>query len=220
MIREIIILAKSSKHGQYCIAGIDKSSGECIRPISTDNETEHSVPLKDITYTNGNIVKIFDIVKIKFLKHNPTIVQSENYTYDSSFKWICTGKSSLQEVVNFRGYDETNIIFYNDNKEIEDKDLQEYPLNKHTSLLLLNVKNPCVFVKTFYDGNKSIQLNFTYNNINYPYFKISDVAIKTEFLNKNDGTYSLKENLPVVFSLTDKYYKKNKYYKMVAQIFN
>jgi hypothetical protein len=214
MHKEIIILAKSAKHGEYCIAGVDIKTGEWIRPVSNNMAKEGSVPLIDITYVDGNQVQIFDIVKIKLLKHKPTISQPENYLYDSTKYWEKTGRSNLEELIKQRGYDQVNQIFYNNGKEVSEEELCAQP-----SLLFLNVKNSYIFIKTFDEGNKKIQFNFKYNNIDYEYFKISDEAIKKEFLNEYDGTHNYRENLPVVFSLTDKYRPTGKYYKMVAQMF-
>lgn len=70
MEKEIIILAKSSKHGEYCIAGVDSKSGEWIRPVSDNITNEGSIPLQDITYEDGTQIQILDQVKIEFLSHN------------------------------------------------------------------------------------------------------------------------------------------------------
>ena len=214
MEKEIIILAKSSKHREYCIAGIDTTTGEWIRPISDNIAHEGSVPLCDITYEDGTQVQILDKVKIKLLSHNPTKSQPENYKYDSSVCWYKTGKVTLEELIRSRGYDNPDKIFYNSNKEVS-----EGEVCGQSSLLFVNVKNSCIFIKTFDDGNRRIQFNFEYNNIRYNYFKISDEVIKNTFLSQHDGSYNHRDNLAVVLSLTDKYDYTGKYYKMVAHMF-
>jgi len=214
MHREIVILAKSLKHGEYCIAGVDTTTGEWIRPITSNSAHEGSVPLNDIIFENGNEVQILDKVKINILSHNPTISQPENYIYDSTMTWKKTGVSSVKEVIAFRGYDRVDNIFYNSKKDVSEGELSGQP-----SLLLVNVKNSYIFIKTFEEGNPRIQFNFEYNNIEYKYLKISDEIIRNALANKFDGSYYRRENLPVVFSLTDKYDKTGKYYKMVAQMF-
>lgn len=40
MEKKIIILTKSKKHSGYCVAGIDYETGEWIRLVSSDLETE------------------------------------------------------------------------------------------------------------------------------------------------------------------------------------
>ena len=214
MNKEIIILAKSVKHGEYCIAGIDTYTGKWVRPISLNTAKEGSVSPNDITYINGSQVQIFDKVQIKFLSHKPTKSQPENYIYDSSVKWIKNGESSLDEVLSIRGYDLVDLIFYNYDKEVD-----EDGINGQPSLILVNVKKPHIFLKTFSDGNKRVQLNFEFNNHEYNYFKVSDEIILKKYETKQDGSYNIGENLSVVFSLTDRFDKTGKYYKMVATAF-
>lgn len=213
MEKEIIVLTKSSKKGGYCIAGVDTNTGEWIRPVSDDISKEGAVPSNDIVYKNGTELQLLDIVKINFIKHKPTKVQPENYLYENK-RWIKTGSSSIDKVIEFRGYDKISEIFYNTKKELD-----EGEVGSDNSLLLLNVKNSYFFIKTF-NGNKRVQFNFEYNNQIYKYFKVSDKKILDKYSNKSDGTLDKKESRIVVFSLTDKYYKTRKYYKMVAQLFD
>ncbi len=213
MYKEIIILAKSTKRGGYCVAGVDRVTGQWIRPISMDHSNEGSVPLVDIIYSNGDRVEIFDIVRIKLISHNPTKSQPENYIYDNNEKWQKVGKSSLKEVVEFRGYDNADKIFYNTNKSVT-----EYEISGQPSLLLLRVMNSTVNVVDFYSKRK-LEFKFEYNGDWYNYFSISDEAIRERYLNASYGSYNYQRELTAVFSLTDKYQNDSKYYKMVAQLF-
>lgn len=214
MYKEIIVLAKSYKRSEYCIAGVDTSTGNWIRPISNNVLREGSVPLEDIIYSDGSQVQVLDKVKIKMLSHNPTKAQPENYIYDKTKKWLKTGTCSLDEVIKFRGYDNTNKIFSNTRR-----DVLESELGGQGSLLFLNVQSSYIFIKTFVDGKKKLQFNFKYNNLIYKYLTISDIVIKDKFESESDGVYDRRDNLPIVISLTDKYEPTGKYYKMVAQLF-
>lgn len=213
MEKEIIVLAKSSKHGEFCIAGIDTSTGEWVRPVSNNPLYEGSVPHDDIRYADGTELQVLDKVKIKFLSHSPSRSQPENYLYDSRCPWEKTDISTIQEVIDSRGYDDNDIIFYNLNHIVtEDEIIEGQP-----SLLLVRVNRPYIFIKTF--ERKKIKLNFEYNNDNYKYFSISDPVVNREHLYNHDGKYNKGEYLDVVFSLTGKHID-GKYYKMVAQIFD
>lgn len=213
MEKEIIILAKSSKHGEFCIAGVDTKTGEWIRPISNNLANEGSVPLEDITYEDGTELQILDKVKIQFTSHSPTRAQPENYKYNSDYYWLKTGSATIEDVVRMRGYDNVEKVFYNTGKDVAEREINGGP-----SLLLLRVNHPYIFIKTF--ENQKVQLNFEYNNFNYSYFKISDSEVKQYYANKCDGCHDRREYLDVVFSLTDKHIESGKYYKMVAQIFD
>lgn len=83
------------------------------------------------------------------------------------------------------------------------------------SLGLLKVEEAYVWVKTF--EKKTVSLNFTYNGVRYNYMRISQSDMLDCYRNKADNSYPLG-TIPVVFSLTDKYYWNGKYYKIVAQI--
>lgn len=214
MNKEIIVLAKSSKHGEYCIAGVDTITGQWVRPVSSNVTNEGAVPLRDIIYKDGTEVQILDKVKINIVEHKPTNSQPENYIYNPTVTWKKEGVSSLEEVISLRGYDEANNIFYNTKKEVS-----QYELSGQPSLLLVNVKNSYIFIKTFEEGVPRIQFNFSYNNLEYKYFKVGDEVVKRNLINKPDGSYYFRANLDVVFSLTDKYDRTGKHYKMAAQMF-
>ncbi len=62
MKKEIIILTKSDKRAGYCIAGIDKKTGEWIRVISSNNSTEHAVPGDVLFCDVGRYVYIYDFL--------------------------------------------------------------------------------------------------------------------------------------------------------------
>ncbi len=213
MEREIIVLTKSSKHNNYCIAGVDTTTGEWIRPISTNVALEGAVLSNDIIYKNGSSVQVLDKVKVSFISHSPTLAQPENYIYDSSKYWIKTGSVTLDELIGIRGYDQPDIIFYN-----YDKDVSEKVIGGQPSLLFVEVRNSRIFIKTF-ENSRRIQFNFSYNGVGYSFFKISDEAVQKSFSDFPDGSYNHRDTLPVVFSLTDKYTVTNKYYKMAAQLF-
>ncbi|TJX12703.1 hypothetical protein E9840_12260 [Tissierella creatinini] len=212
MLKEIIILAKSIKRGGYCIAGLDTETGEWIRPISDNIITEGAVPKMDTILSNREELKIFDKVIIELVSHSPTKAQPENYVYDSSVAWEKTGTSSLRQVLEFRGYDKVNKIFYNTEKSVSEEEVGGQP-----SLLLLNVNNPSILIKTF--EKKKIQFNFEYNGCSYNFFQVGDELVRSKYMNRVDGKYPYNDNVDVVFSLTDKYSNTGRYYKMVAQLF-
>ena len=41
--KDILILAKSGKHGDFCIAGKEIGTGNWIRPVSDNNETNGAI---------------------------------------------------------------------------------------------------------------------------------------------------------------------------------
>lgn len=210
MKKDIIILTKSDKRAGYCVAGIDKSTGEWIRLVSSNSAAEHAVPGNHLFCDDGKIVDIYDIVEIEIKKAVPTDVQPENYLYDEDIDWKKKGKSNLREVLQIHGYDNTEYIFGNtDNRLTQD----EVHLAEK-SLLLLRVDEPVYFVKCFPERTV-LQLNFKYNSIQYSYFKVTQSDLKEQYNDYKDGRYQTKTDV-FVFSLTDRF-KDGRYYKVVAQ---
>ena len=210
MKKDIIILTKSDKRAGYCIAGIDVSNGEWIRLVSSNEETENAVPMRDIVCSNGDMVEIYDIVEVDIVKPMPTKVQPENYLYNENTKWVKKGKSSLDEVITLHGYDCPEFVFGNTDKELTEENVDM----AKDSLLLLKVSNPRYNIKVFPERTV-VQLDFFYRNCFYSYLKITQKDLKRYYETKPEGKYTAHTNV-FVFSLTDKY-KNGKYYKVVAQ---
>lgn len=211
MIKEIIIMTKSAKRGNYCIAGIDVKSGEWIRPVSDDVETEGAVLQEDAIYEDGTEVEILDVVRIEFIKHIPNEAQNENYLYNSEKYWKKTGKMSLQELIDKYQLDNPSFIFKNSENALYDRELTGH------SLFFVKIQNPYIFVNTFPE-RKSITINFTYNNNEYRYINIGDLNLKNPYRNCKKGNYYLGQERLAVFSLAGKH-TDGKYYKMLAQLF-
>lgn len=212
MKKQIIILAKSIKHfPNYCIAGIDVETGKWIRPISSFDDIEGAVPLEHLRQANGEELNILDVVEIDFIKHVPSIAQSENYIYNENIMWKKVGEIGLEELINIYGLSDPEYIFENTDKELSDIDISG------ESLLFVKIQDPVVFIKTF--DKKKIQLCFTYMGRRYNYFRIEDPTLKQQFWEYDDGIYNLDNEMYAVFSLTGKWNVTGKYYKILANIF-
>lgn len=211
MIKNIIILTKSDKRMGYCVAGIDRQTGEWVRVVSSNVSTEYAVPSHDLVCDNGQIVDIYDIVEIDFIRAVPTAVQPENYLYNETVKWRKKGKSNLKEVLRIHGYDDVNYVFGNTANRLEKHEVQL----AGQSLLLLNVEQSIYNVKRFPE-RIVLQLNFSYNGNDYSFFKVTQKELRENY--KTEGWHSTGTNV-FVFSLTDQHVD-GRYYKVVAQALN
>lgn len=213
MLREIIIMAKSFKHYNFCIAGIDNQTGEWIRLVSSNEELEGAVLVEDATYNDGVQAEVLDVVRVDVLNRAPTRAQCENYLYNSEYAWKKIGHVSFQEVLDRFGLSRCDKVFVNNNKFLNEDELDG------TSLLLLKVDNPKVVVKTF-PNKKSVSLIFNYNGMRYAFFSISDIPVYKRFKVAEDGTYeAFGDSCYVLFSLTGRFSEDGKYYKMAANFF-
>ena len=216
-IRNLIILAESAKYNNYCVAGVDADSGKWIRPISEKPELEEAVPIDDLKYPDGSRVELLDVVEIKFSDRaadNP--IQPENFFYNAKYYWQKVGSVTLQEVIDLRGFDNRDKIFYTDNRSILGADVENFPARE--SLLLLPVANLFIAVEEAEDHKKFFG-DFEYRGKKFHRFSVGDIAVRKKFADNGVGKYFFKENAAVVFSLTNPFHYNAECYKMLAQIF-
>ena len=216
-IRHLIILAESAKYGNYCVAGVDVETGAWIRPISENPELEDAVPIDDLKYPDDSRVELLDVVEIKFsdrAANNP--IQPENFFYNEKYFWQKVDHVTLQEVIDRRGFDRRDKIFYNDYRSILGANVVN--IAERESLLLLPVEN--LFIAVEEDKNrKRFFADFDYRDKKFSRFSVGDIAIRNKFADNGVGKYFFKDSATVVFSLTNPYYKNAECYKMLAQIF-
>ena len=84
---KLVCLADSRKGG-HCIAGKiieGKNQGKWIRPISGSEECRLTV--RDISYEDGKIPNILDIISIQIKKCASSNHHKENHVIDDKFYW-------------------------------------------------------------------------------------------------------------------------------------
>jgi len=105
MKKEFVLLAKSVKHGQNCIAGreIFRSGsklqlGSWIRPIS--DHDEGAINTLEILLEGGGLPQFLDIIEIYVGNNinNPT--QPENWLLEKK-KWKKTGRVAVASVFQY-----------------------------------------------------------------------------------------------------------------------
>ena len=216
-IKNLIILAESAKFNNFCVAGVDADTGEWIRPISEKPELEDAVPIDDLKYPDGSRIELLDVVEIKFSDRaakNP--IQPENFFYNQKYFWQKIGRVTLQEVIDERGFDFRDEIFYNNSRSIMGVDVIKFDVRE--SLLLLPVENLFISIEDGED-HKKFFADFNYRGKNFLRFSVGDIAVRNKFAENRPGKYFFRENATVVFSLTNPYRKNAECYKMLAQIF-
>jgi len=105
MKKEIVLIAKSVKNAQYCVAGreiLRNSSnlqlGEWIRPISRHDEG--AVSRTEILLANLSLPQFLDIIQISVKKRNHTHTQPENWVINKR-QWQKTGAISIGSISSF-----------------------------------------------------------------------------------------------------------------------
>lgn len=216
MEKEIVILTKSRKYKNYCVAGIDLTNGEWIRLISGDSEIHNAVKSQDLIYENGEEVQILDKVIVKCEMCNSIFYQPENAILKTGYYMKFKGRVKPSELLPFLSTKE--YIFYNNDRKIHKDKLLTYINSDNHSLVLIKPENPKIYVKTWDDGRKTVKSIFRYNNIRYNYLSVTDHLFEEEYLNKNDGTYELQQDVLFVISLGEVYNRDDCHYKLIASI--
>lgn len=223
MFKKLIILTKSRKHGGYCIAGVDIHTGEWIRIISDDIESStDEITERQLTYINGQVVDILNIVKVKCKEFKPYYYQPENYVLDSSTQFTKLGEASLRDVLNIHGFEKKDFIYFNSDYRVENSFINNMDDKNKYSLVLIKVTNPSVnvSVKPWSScGEKSVTLSFFYNHYHYNYFRITDDDFASEYHENECGNYQLHGNYALVISLGELYKINSSHYKLIAKIF-
>ncbi len=216
MDKRIILLAKSRKMNNYCIAGICPLTGDWVRIISNDSSIQYAVPESKLLYPDGTVPQIYDIIKIKCRKHLPSKHQPENYLYDASITWEKIGEiQNIGELLRIRPLEkDEQFLFFNGDKKISIEEYEQISSNRKKSLICIWPQNITINVKTW--DKKKITASFNYNGIRYCYLPITDPPIEKEYLQKPDGQYPIHNNCLFVVSLGDEY--EGYYYKLIASI--
>ncbi|MGQ0778365.1 MAG: dual OB domain-containing protein [Pseudonocardiales bacterium] len=88
MIKRLICLANSRKHGGRCIAGrelLARNPGEWIRPVS-DRENE-AVSKQERQYEDGSDPRVLDIIDVPLIGPRSKPHQPENWLLDRGARW-------------------------------------------------------------------------------------------------------------------------------------
>ena len=176
MKKEIVLLAKSVKHGQNCIAGREimrngskLQLGPWIRPVS--DHDEGAVSTLEIMIEGGRLPQFLDIIEIEVNRNinNPT--QPENWLIEKT-KWTKTGKIGINSV--FKHFIENPPNLWSAALCQPDRiDTNEYIRNGYNSSLC--VIKPDTFVMeidTFFNHfegreQKRRRGKFLYNSVDY-----------------------------------------------------
>ena len=88
MYKKIVLLAKSKKHQNYCVAGKDVDTGEWVRLISEEEEIHNAVRPENLIYSDETEAQILDVLRAKVKEvdeENINPNQPENYILDKNY---------------------------------------------------------------------------------------------------------------------------------------
>ncbi len=159
---ELIILANSVKPGGHCVAGIDRRSGEWIRPVSKENRAIPSLV--------AGKIKLLDVVEIPLTSCRPKDRYQRENRLVESWDWKVIGSVSSMDILNY--CEDNTIILHSRNDRVTPQVLEALPFEEWKSLQL--VRADVIFERdywnrnrwraSFYDGSG----NLLYLKVDYP----------------------------------------------------
>lgn len=200
---QIVILAKSVKHQNHCVAGKCIINKKWYRPVSTVTGGELNNEQVMVQNIHGAYrVKPLQKVEMSFLNHVPLLQQPENHLIDGNI-WQQKYKIHLNEIDQY--LDRPDDIWGLGNR-VDYSLIESNYIHIHQSLYLVQAQN----ISLYYDGERKRRASFQYNGIDYD-LPVTD----PEFYNIVNEDKDFKGILCI--SLGEEYH--GYCYKIVATIF-
>lgn len=212
MEREIIILTRSSKKSNFCVAGVDAYTGEWIRLVSNDQQSHGALSRNDIRCTNGGLCQPLDIVRVDVIGAAPLELQPENYLINRRMRWNKIGEWTIEDVINVHPAENNRYLYGDVYPYVSEQNISDIGY----SLTLVYVSSLTITqVSSTFDGVTKVKTkaSFYYNGRKYNNMSVTD----PDYYSIPDGTYYREAYL--VVSLPDAPFPEGCYYKFVARIY-
>ncbi|MDD1414094.1 hypothetical protein MEN41_05310 [Dolichospermum sp. ST_con] len=190
---DIICLAKSTKLGGICLAGIKTDGTGWLRPIS--NRRDGTLYPEHYTTRDGQEPELFDIIRIPFIRHEPKCHHPENWLIHYSDKWQILGKATLKQAQillkpEIKQSSSQPQLLGNFDRRIRYEDLQISPIK--SSLTMINPEQLKWEIKYNSQKKKSFRCLFSLCGNSYDLPITDPIWIdKLSFL--EEGIYSCEE---------------------------
>lgn len=192
--KQIVCFANSRKYSGRCVAGkelLEHHTGEWVRPVSKEGSGELS--LKDISFRDGRVPKLLDIISMPLTSHSPHSYQTENFVIGDP-QWVKDGELSISDLP--RLCDDVQYLWINGfhshsglNDRIPLKTTEE---SVSSSLLLIKPDNSCITVDEGPQLLKKVRIRFIYKDIKY-WLSITDPLVEERYFDKDIGEYPITE---------------------------
>ncbi|WP_017209974.1 dual OB domain-containing protein [Clostridium beijerinckii] len=216
MLKKIVLLTKSRKHMGYCTSGIDIENGNWIRIVSDGiGCLTDEIPHSQLTYENDVEADVFDVIEVECIQYKPNYFQPENYVNNKNVKWKKIGQTSIEDIIKIHPFENKDYVYYDTGYSISNSFISQLEDKDKYSLMLIEVINPVIVVKTWGVGDRSVTLNFNYNGEEYRYFRMTD-GFDLQYSSYCDGNYTILGRVALIISLGEVY--ESKHYKLIAKV--
>lgn len=207
MRKDFVILTISSKHGGYCVAGLDAETGVWARLVSSDEKTHGALSRKDIRYKDGSFCKPCDRVSINIKGPFPTANQPENVLVETRQYWEKRGRYRIEEILSLHAPEDHTYLFGNTKTYITESEIADI---RH-SLALVRVMGLTIHQTTNIFGSPKTKASFQYKGNRY-FISVTDPVCYTI----PDQT-RFNEAM-IVLSLPESPFPDDKYFKFIAWV--
>lgn len=200
-----LVLTKSAKNHNFCVAGIDLNTKKIIRLVS--NEKGDAISKYNFIF-NGREINCLDVIKVRGYYH-PLKIQTENFILNSITDYVWTA-TSLSIIKNFNLIDNGNILINN----LPYSHSDDASLFKG-SLMIVVVDNVTIYSTTNIQGQNKTKIDFTHKEMEYRDFRVTDFDYFAL-------SHSVKMNKAIIVISTSEtpYELDNNFYKFVAKIYD
>lgn len=211
----MLCLANSRKSGGRCVAGIDLNTGEWVRPV---RDNGGALTIRDISYEDGTIPQVLDIIDVPVLARQPLYYQPENWVIDPEIYWEKFGKCPVNLLTDFfNSYSEKKpYIFAGSSDRLSEYEVKS--MSVQHSLILIKVTDVCLEKRWPVVGSyPQLRAKFLHNTIFYD-LAVTDVLLEEKFKGRavDIGEYNYKGNFILTISLGEPF--KGEHYKLVVSV--
>ncbi|MFM2063544.1 MAG: hypothetical protein RLZZ507_3215 [Cyanobacteriota bacterium] len=196
-IFDIICLAKSTKHGGLCIAGIKTDGSGWLRPIS--NKKDGTLYPEHYITKNGKVPELFDIIRVHCIQPEPKFHQPENWVIATNKSWEIIDTATLEQARKLLNpeiakHSSAQELLGNSERKVNYEDLKKSPAQ--SSLALVKPRQLQWYIKTE-QNEKKFRANFWLNGNKYD-LPITDYVWKSKLDDLEDGLYSCEEVIEIL----------------------
>ena len=166
----MVVLTKSSKYGNNCVAGIDLSNGDWIRLVTEDEASHGAVSDNDLICEGGRSVEVLDVIDVPILGMCNDCVQPENVLLDLDTYIEIKGRMTLDEVLKIHPLERKRNILGNDYGYITEARVNTVGY----SLIIVEVFDLVITQEENPYGKPKTKAKFIYQGTEYENMSVTD----------------------------------------------
>lgn len=217
MIKEIVLLAVSKKYGKYCVAGVDRHTGQWYRLISNDSGTHYALSEQEIRLISGGLAQKLDIVRVKLWDKAISYFQSENYVIARATPWEKLGEATIDSVKEIHPPNQADYIFYNTCRRLPKEHYMSLSPIDIQSLMLICPQKGIVQIQDR-DKGRRIAIKLSYKDQEYEPLPVTDLEFIQLCETLKAGEYPMHKPSLMLLSVGECYEKDDNHYKLIAGI--